>query len=378
MKLFRLGLALLTLSASFSHGSRSFGEPPPETHNLWELRLPGPFNSSVSTPAIAPDGTVYLGTFYGSLVAVTPEGDIKWTFNVNCEIKSSPAIANDGTVYFGSRNRNFYALTPAGKMKWMFSTGGWVDSSPAIARDGTVYFGSADKNVYALNPDGSEKWKFAVGAIVNSSPAIATDGTIYFGAHNKKFYALDPGGKVQWTFLTGSEIISSPAISANGTIYFSSLDGNLYALKMNGLELWHCHTGSAWESSPVTDGSGNIYLRANSSVISISPEGQKRWDQGTPFWLDETPAVAGDWIYCSMNWHIFGALTPDHRGPWKANLGESGFITASPVIGSNGIIYAASGLYLQAFHPPGPELGPAKSSWPMFRANPRHTGRVGD
>ena len=46
-----------------------------------------------SSPAIAPDGTIYQATFAGKLLAVTPEGNVKWTFKAGREIKSSPAIA---------------------------------------------------------------------------------------------------------------------------------------------------------------------------------------------------------------------------------------------------------------------------------------------
>src|SRR5271170_3547630 len=168
----------------------------PDPTNLWTLQLPDFFTTS--SPAIAPDGTIYQATFTGKLLAVTPQGKVKWIFKAGREVGSSPAIADDGTIYFGSRDRKFYAVTPDGSLKWTFQTGAWVDSSPAIGVDGTIYFGSWDTNFYALHPDGSEKWRFAAGGIVDSSPAIAADGTIYFGSHDKKFYALKPDGKLLW------------------------------------------------------------------------------------------------------------------------------------------------------------------------------------
>ena len=51
-------------------------------------------------------------------------------------------------------------------------------------------------------------------------------------------------------------------------------------------------------------------------------------------------------------------------------------LSSSPVTGNHGEIYFCCGRYVQAFQPP-VALLPAKSSWPMFRANARHTGRVG-
>ena len=227
-----------------------------------------------SSPAVAADGTIYQASFAGKMWAITPQGNVKWVYKINSEIKSSPAIADDGTIYFGACDRKFYAVTPRGKLKWSFPTGAWVDSSPAIAGDGTIYFGSWDANFYALNPDGSKKWVFATSNIVVSSPAIGKDGTIYFGSHDKKFYALKPDGKLLWSFTTGAPIISSPAINPDGVIYFTSTDGIFYALRPDGLELWRLHTGGVTESSPVLDENGNIFLSVNRPNFH-RPRGEK-------------------------------------------------------------------------------------------------------
>ena len=181
-------------------GTQSVCRAQPAATNLWMLPLAN--YDSDSSPALAPDGTIYQATFDGRLVAVSPQGEIKWIFKTPLEIESSPAVADDGTIYFGSRDRKFYAVSPDGKLKWTFATGAWIDSSPAIAADGTVYFGSWDGNFYALNPDGSLKWKFPAGGIVDSSPAIGADGTVYFGSHDGNFYALKADGKLRWKFPT--------------------------------------------------------------------------------------------------------------------------------------------------------------------------------
>ncbi len=211
LRLFFFGALFSCLVAAVDGGAQT---------NLWRVRLPGVFGDAA--PAIAPDGTIYQPTFDGTLLAVTPGGEIIWQFKAGLEIESSPAIGSDGTIYFGSRDRKFYAVTPEGKLKWTFETGAWNDSSPAIAADGTIYFGCWDKMFYALNPDGSLKWKFVTGAVINSSPAIAADGTIYFGSHDQKFYALTPEGKMKWSFATDGTIISSPAINSNSEILFTS------------------------------------------------------------------------------------------------------------------------------------------------------------
>jgi outer membrane protein assembly factor BamB len=346
--------------------------------NLWSLPLPNSYADS--SPAVAPDGTIYVGTFYGKLLAATPRGGMKWIFQAGREIISSPAIADDGTIYFGSRDRKFYAVTPRGKLKWTFATGAWIDSSPAIGADGTVYFGSWDKNFYALNPDGSRKWVFAAGDIIVSSPAIGADGTIYFGSLDKTFYALKPDGKLLWSFATGGAVISSPAIGGDKTIYFTSLDGNFYALKPDGTELWRLRLGGITGSSPVLDENGNLYLAVNEQNVSVGNDGKKRWGLGFAYSIDASPAVAaGGTIYFSAPWRDLVAIGRDGAQQWLLNTDsnpDGGNIVGSPVIGGDGTIYVVNTSFLCAINSPNGLAPLAKSSWPMFRANPRHTGRV--
>jgi outer membrane protein assembly factor BamB len=341
--------------------------------NLWTFKLPD--RGTESSPAIAPDGTVYQGTFHGWLLALTPDGKLNWKFKAGMEIKSSPAVAADGTIYFGSRDRRLYALTPAGKLKWTFATGAWVDSSPAIATDGTVYFGSWDTNFYALSPDRQLKWKFATGGVVDSSPAIGADGTIYFGSHDKNFYALAPDGKLKWKFPTGAEIVASPTIAADGTIYISSTDGNCYALKADGTERWRTHTGGYTGSSPVLDGGGNLYFAAGPEQYSLSPDGKVRWhfnnNGGIP---TSAAALTDNLIFIVAPWNRSGLATTDANFLWSFSVGYGFFASAN--VSPSGIIYVTELQHVYALQALPNGTPPALSSWPLWRANPQHTGRV--
>ena len=361
-------LLLLSLAANAE-------TPVPMATNLWRFGFDYSLhnNATSSTPAVAPDGTIYVGAFDGKLHALTPAGQERWRFQAGREIKSSPAIADDGTIYFGARDHALYALRPDGKLKWKFTVGAWVDSSPAIAADGTIYFGSWDKNFYAVTPDGKLKWKFTVGGIVDSSPAIAADGTICFGAHNKRFYALDSAGQARWTFLTGAEITSSPALDGDGSVYFNSTDGYLYRLKSDGTEQWRCRIGGGSDGSPVLAENGNVFIAAAYEVLSVSPLGAivRRW--GSPCWMDETPVVAQGTVCFSKPWRQLWAKTADGADLWEGQFTNN--LSSSPVISDQGLIYFCCGTYVQALQPP-VTLRPAKSPWPMFRADARHTGRV--
>jgi outer membrane protein assembly factor BamB len=259
-------------------------------------------------------------------------------------------------------------------LKWKFATGAWVDSSPGMATDGTVYFGSWDRNFYALNPDGSLKWKFATGGVVDSSPAIAADGTVYFGSHDRKFYALDPAGKVRWTFLTRAEIPSSPAIGKDGDVYFSSTDGFLYRLTAGGKEVWRCLVESAGAGSPVLAENGNIVLTVPYKFLSVSPAGAVVASSALGDWLDLTPAATRDALVFAHLGRQFW-VQPDAGGElWHFDL--NGEPVSSPVLGNHGEVYFCVSRGVMALQPPALLMQPSTSSWPMFRAESRHTGRV--
>jgi hypothetical protein len=83
-------------------------------------------------------------------------GTVLWEFETGFTVASSPAIGPDGTVYVGSDDNKLYAINGKSGVKlWEFETGGPVSSSPAIGSDGTVYVGSGlpDNNLYAIKTD---------------------------------------------------------------------------------------------------------------------------------------------------------------------------------------------------------------------------------
>jgi outer membrane protein assembly factor BamB len=163
-------------------------------------------------------------------------------------------------------------------------------------------------------------------------------------------------------------------VDSDGDIYFTSTDGNLYALYSSGAEKWRQHTGGATGSSPVLDKNGEIYLAANQFDIGVSRDGKELWEYGAADLIDASPAVAANGtIYFSQPWRSFIALTPDGKLQWE--FLEDARINSSPVIGGDGTVYFNFGRDLIALV--STNAAPlAKNSWPMWRANPQHTGRV--
>jgi outer membrane protein assembly factor BamB len=272
-----------------------------------------------TTPAIGPDGSIYVhgNGLEGNTVAIeklkaiSPGGVIQWTFEFNngagiftSEVESSPAIAPDGTIYVGSMDTNLYALNPNGTIKWTHPASlTSISSSPALSPDGnTVYFVNDITRLYAISSSGVFQWSFQLsddymGTVNDQSPSVGTDGTIYVGSPDDHLYAINPDGTIKWRFLTGDTIRSTPALAANGTIYLGS--DYLYALNPNGTLKWRFPSSSILFSSasPIIGANGTIYWRENWAYYAVNPNGSEKWSisiLATTAGLDPTSVLAGN------------------------------------------------------------------------------------
>ena len=246
-----------------------------------------------TSPAIGPDGTVYIhGSGTGGntvaiekMYAINPvDGSIKWTYLPNgntgmltSPVSSSPAVLGDGTIYIGSMNTTLQAIHPDGTLKWAVSpSSSSIDASPAVATDGTIYIVDSSTTLYAYSPSGTKLWsyKFAPGYGSNpQSPSIGPDGTVYIGGNlfNNALFAVNPDGTLKWSFATEEGVESTPAIGTDGTIYVGS-DG-VYAINPEGSQQWHYNLGFSETASPIIGSNGILYW----DQYSLNNDGTLRW-----------------------------------------------------------------------------------------------------
>ncbi|HTW91332.1 MAG TPA: PQQ-binding-like beta-propeller repeat protein [bacterium] len=347
-----------------------------DTLRLWRTQIKGGVTSSnVSSPAIGPDSTIYVGSQDGNLYAVKKDGALKWTFTTGGPIRSSPAIAADGTIYFGSTDFNLYAVRPDGALKWTYRTHGEIPSSPAITADGTIVFGSKDSNIYALDTAGSVKWAYPGGDFIYSSPAIGPDGSVYVGCYDNYLYALTASGALKWRYLTGGHVHSSPAVATDGTIYFGSFDGSLYALNPDSSLKWTVLTSGQVEASPSIGPDGTIYVGSTDKLLyAVNPSGTIKWRYATGGGVISSPAVSSNGtIYFGSDDDTLYALGSDSTPLYKYPTGSC--IESAPTIGPDGTVYFVGwDGYLYALKGKGTLAG---SSWPKFHHDIGNSGRFG-
>jgi len=137
----------------------------------WQVELG---DTSFSSPALGKDGTVYTTTEKG-LYAVK-DGKVLWSFAGDSISEVSPAVAPDGTIILGT-NDSEYGISPEGKALWRHKNGTRTYSSPVVTEGGLVYYGdnagsspSSSRRTEPSKPTSARASTPASGAPPRSTP----------------------------------------------------------------------------------------------------------------------------------------------------------------------------------------------------------------
>lgn len=157
-------------------------------------------------PAVA-NGTVYVGTDYETVIAFgTDDGRKRWSTPLAASASNDPDNVLNLTVtgcgLLGTANGTVVALTPDGSVRWR-ATG----KHTSLSTDGTtVYAGTADGHLRALSiADGTPQWKASLGIAdpqmadgIYEDPVV-TDENVYVSSRPESIYSLDKHtGRKHW------------------------------------------------------------------------------------------------------------------------------------------------------------------------------------
>jgi outer membrane protein assembly factor BamB len=338
-----------------------------------------------ASPAVAPEGTVYVGDHDCILYAISREGELVWNRKTAGRLgDATSSITDDGTVVISSETGRLYAFSPAGDLLWSSNKDRLAITSPVSTSDGSIIIGARKHGspsgqndcVIALDSWGATIWEVSTQGEVGDTPAIAADGTIHFGTHRSYVYALNQNGVVKGRFRSNGRISSSPAITGEGLTLIGSHDGYLYAISPDMDLVWSYYTGELIShASPAIAADGTIYFGCQDHrLYALTPDGKLKWRFVTERPISSSPAVAADGTiyFWSQDKHCY-ALCPDGSLKWK--LPTDSPATSSPAITEEGevIICNQNRTVLALDEQNG---GPAHSAWPMMLANVRRNGRM--
>ena len=312
---------------------------------------------------VVADGTLFLGSIEGRLVAVSvADGARQWSEQITmttgsggfgCAASSAvvpiygtPSVAGD-LVYVSGYNGKIYAFDSTSLQKrWVYPAEGNLQPvvGGVVVALGKVYFGGSDGKVYALKADtGVEAWEpFQTGDKIWSTPVI--DGeTIYISSFDKKVYALNATtGEKKWeTTETGGAIASPPLVYKN-TVYFGSFDRYLYAVDATDGNLkWksEVEAGKWFWAKPVIYNNtlyapcldGKVYILDTESGHELIDA----IDLGSP--VSSSPVlVDGSIIIASGEGRVYSLDTANNQVKPLADVKEK---IDAPLWASNGVVY---------------------------------------
>lgn len=198
----------------------------------------GPGYASAS-PAIATDGTIYIGvteSTHTRLRAINPDKTLKWQTDLLVgSAGATPAIGSDGTVYFNTKlgGAQLYAINPStGAHTLLLNAAGAIETAPVIDASGNIVVADLGGIISVVSPSGTLVRTHSITLDqFTTSPAVTSNGWIVAATNNGNLWAFKPGETdVSFTVSTGHNIIGSPAIASDGTVYVTSNDKKLHAL----------------------------------------------------------------------------------------------------------------------------------------------------
>jgi len=339
-----------------SRTGRSTYPGAPTNTKAWEC-VAGTF-VGFSSPVLASGGMIYIGSGdapgENRLTAIRPDGTVQWTYDTNySNARSSPAIGPDGTIYIGDMGHRLHALSPAGDGSILYRADAPIGSSPLVLADGSILFG-AGAELYSITSEGVENWRYATDGVINSSPAASSSGTIYIGSDDQHLHAVSPTGGMLWKFDTGYEVRSTPAVAPDGTVYVAHIDHVLLAISSEGELEWEYELAPWWVlpdvashyPSPAIGADGTVYIGTpyqsadvRTGVLNaIWPDGTERWTTYLPGDIYSSPAIgAGGTVYVGSGEGGVYAYEADGTLRWHY-FSSTGFLS-SPAISADGFVY---------------------------------------
>jgi outer membrane protein assembly factor BamB len=227
----------------------------------WSTDVAGPVEAQVT--ASPDEQTLYVATLGGKLSALSAQdGVTAWTLDLGDRVYSTPCVADDGTIFVGSDAQRVFAVSPEGKVKWSLHTEGEADSGPVLASDGTLIF-AAGRMVYGVTPLGYVKWRFAARRKVFTAPAVDDRGRVFFGSQDHRAYAVRGDGQPLWSTDLGADVDGAPAIGDDGSVYMGTDGDEVVRLDAeDGHVLWRAKVGGYVRGTLSIGRNGDVFAGA--------------------------------------------------------------------------------------------------------------------
>jgi ABC-type dipeptide/oligopeptide/nickel transport system permease subunit len=287
---------------------------PTDPQIQWTLEIPDGYAGG---PAVATDGSLYLGTNDGRLLAVSPDGDIIWETELPATPVGPPALNDEGDIYIGDEEGGMIAVSAAGDVIWQFEQDdvGLPIHGPTVDLEGDIYYLLDDPrgdHLISLTSEGELRWSTETGTRnANTAPRLSPDGDDIFV---KDQVISTKDGEVE-EILTPLE--EDPVLSGREQIFVGA-DGNTYIQSGHIVILWQYNPSKT--TLEIVQSAEWNYQAAGYSQHSSFPK-----DAGVTY--DQTVWLFYSWMYGGTR-IIWTDITGHLLGISNTRVGANGLLTA--------------------------------------------------
>ncbi len=280
----------------------------------WQMEI-GPV--AYASPVIGADGTIYIGNLKGELVAVNPDGSLKWKRILSANTAESKSVVITGSPAIGS-DGNIYAIST-------------LDRTVRDHRNGSTQVRKERRSsLYSLDPSGNLRFRYdfpqntfpqGIGAYTSSSPKL------WGGPENLLIF-------VPAIYRTAGMAVELLVINQNGNLIYKA-DVSSYPpipLVGEGPGLGEI-LDAIWDfiSSPVD---------FDTSGVGTSLEEQFGWPEPTLAIVDYPQFGTQPFIIVDDNYKNLSAFKWQFPilVPIWTNKSSSGRLHSSPAVFANGVL----------------------------------------
>ena len=239
-----------------------------------------------TTPVVLYDGSIVaIGLETGEFICLTAVGDTLWQCFVDVEwpfpwaVNPGLTVGLDTTIYYITGDRCLVAISKEGELKWTLTDERFsveYTNMPAFSPDGRTLYVNGDNGVTLLAIDlatRSVKWTYGNiplnnSLIVDNQGNIFVNngypaGQIYSDTCDFSFFSLNPAGTLRWQYTIARRWAYQidPTIDWDGNVYF--ITDTLYSFFNNGEMRWKIPLKSYVWNPLICDDNDNIYYMRN-------------------------------------------------------------------------------------------------------------------
>jgi len=183
-----------------------------------------------STISLAARGLVAVPTGR-TLNLLDTEGHLRDQVALGGVATSPAAVADDGTLWVPTVDGVLLAIEPTGRVRSRTELGSrhYDGAAPGVGQDGAVRVPTLTEGLVCVGPGGTERWRLPNAAGYNAPVSLDEEDTALVIDRGGRLLAIAADGSQRWQVTIGTYSFQAPVLGGDGTIYVTTEQGALQA-----------------------------------------------------------------------------------------------------------------------------------------------------